>query len=322
VSELDPNQIISNVISNKIDETIGAIKDAFGGALDKAKAKLNIGYSDYIKRNYARCAQIKTILYRHQPVLLKKHYISPCLQVGKKKCEESAIFEKLGAGTRVVVIGTAGSGKSLFMKNAYIEFVNSGKRFVPIFIELRGLNEDGAKLLKHHILAEIQVIAQAVTEEFFDLGLKNGSFAFFLDGFDEIDYRKNKRVEKEILALTNSSPKCAFIISSRPDDRFFSWQEFIVYKILPMTQTQVVSLISKIEYEEVVKTKFISKIKSDLYKSHEEFLSNPLLATIMLLTFEQIADIPENAYILSASFRDAFSQARCDEGNVQKREIY
>jgi hypothetical protein len=52
--------------------------------------------------------------------------------------------------------------------------VNSGKRFVPIFIELRGLNEDGAKLLKHHILAEIQVIAQAVTEEFCLLAVQSG----------------------------------------------------------------------------------------------------------------------------------------------------
>jgi hypothetical protein len=64
-----------------------------------------------------------------------------------------------------------------------------------------------------------------------------------------------------------------------------------------MTKLQVVSLITKIDYEQVVKEKFISGIEATLFDSHKEFLSNPLLATIMLLTFEQFAEIPEKMHI-------------------------
>ncbi|WP_201788447.1 hypothetical protein, partial [Trichormus sp. NMC-1] len=40
-----------------------------------------------------------------------------------------------------------------------------------------------------------------------------------------------------------------------------------------------------------------SRIKSDLFAKHPSFLSNPLLATMMLLTYDQFAEIPEKAYI-------------------------
>lgn len=322
MSEIDPNTIISTVITQKIDQTVEALKGAFGDAVDKARAKLKIGYSEYVKRNYARCAQIKTILYRHTPVLLKQHYVSPDLQIGKRRISEDEIIRTFSPGSKLVVTGTAGSGKSLFMKNAYLEFVNQSKKFVPLFIELRALNEDPAKTLKAHIVTEVQQIAQAITEEFFDLGLRNGSFAFFLDGFDEIDYKQGRRIEKEILSLANAFPKCSFIVSSRPDDRFFSWQEFEIYRIMPMSKQQIVTLIKKIEYEEIVKSKFIARIEGGLYDNHREFLSNPLLATIMLLTFEQIADIPEKMHVFYQQAFETLFHRHDATKEMYKRERY
>ncbi|MDO9384346.1 MAG: NACHT domain-containing protein [Hyphomicrobiaceae bacterium] len=322
MADIDPNAIITQVILSEIEKTIESVKGAFKGAYDQAKAKLNVGYSDYIKRNYAKCAQIKTILYRHQPVLLKKHYVSPHLNINKKRVGEDEIFESLAEPSRIVITGTAGSGKSLFMKNAYLEFVNQGKRMIPIFIELRGLNDESSKTLKSFIFSEISRISPAITEEFFDLGLKHGSFALFLDGFDEIDYKQTKKIEKEVLALAAAHSKCTFIVSSRVDECFFAWQDFKVYRILPMNKNQIVELISKIEYEEIVKTKFIKRIEGELFQSHEEFLSNPLLATIMLLTFEQIADIPEKMHIFYQQAFETLFQRHDATKEMYKRERY
>jgi hypothetical protein len=45
------------------------------------------------------------------------------------------------------------------------------------------------------------------------------------------------------------------------------------------------------------KNKFKNKLKSGLYEKHRSFLSTPLLATLMMLTFEQNANIPDKMHL-------------------------
>jgi hypothetical protein len=295
--EVDINKIITGVLSKQIDGILSGMRDAFGKKVDQAYAKFNMGYADYIKRSYAKCAQIKTILYRHQPVLLKEHYVQPTLQSGNKKVDGSGFAKTIKPGTKSVVIGTAGSGKSLFMKYTYMQIVDEGKPFVPLFLELRLFDSVEHKTLKTFVFSQVNHIVTGLTEEFFELSLHNGAFVLFLDGFDEIDHKISGRVEKEILALSTTYSRNVFVISTRPDERFMSWQEFSVFNIQPMSKLQVVELISKINYEASVKEKFVQRLVGGLYETHKSFLSIPLLATIMLLTFEQIADIPAKSHV-------------------------
>lgn len=87
------------------------------------------------------------------------------------------------------------------------------------------------------------------------------------------------------------------LITSRPDDIFSSWEEFQILTIAPFTKEKSIGLIEKIDYDETVKNKFIAHLNKDLFKKHESFLSNPLLITIMLLTYDQLAEIPNKLHI-------------------------
>ena len=64
-----------------------------------------------------------------------------------------------------------------------------------------------------------------------------------------------------------------------------------------LTIPQVIRLISKIDYDRDLKRHFIEQIYHHLYASHKSFLSSPLLATIMLLTYEYFAEIPNKMHI-------------------------
>jgi hypothetical protein len=64
-----------------------------------------------------------------------------------------------------------------------------------------------------------------------------------------------------------------------------------------MVKEQVLELLRKLDYDMDVKKKFISEIKKHLFERHKSFLSNPLLATMMLLTFEQFAQIPDKMHV-------------------------
>lgn len=57
------------------------------------------------------------------------------------------------------------------------------------------------------------------------------------------------------------------------------------------------------KYDRPVKRKFNEMLKTGLYQSHGAYLSNPLICTIMLITFDQGAGIPEK---MSVFFSQAF----------------
>ena len=64
-----------------------------------------------------------------------------------------------------------------------------------------------------------------------------------------------------------------------------------------MSKDRVVELINKLDYDKGVKSRFVSKLKKGLYDSHQSFMSTPLLSILMLLTYEQNANIPDKMHL-------------------------
>ena len=128
-----------------------------------------------------------------------------------------------------------------------------------------------------------------------------------LDGFDELNHDIRDTVEDQILEISRAYPLTSIVVSGRPDDRFKAWKLFSIYKVQPMDQKQVLDLINKLEYDSGVRKRFIQKIKDGLFDSHNSFMSTPLLAILMLLTFEQNANIPDKMHLFySEAFRTLF----------------
>jgi len=89
-----------------------------------------------------------------------------------------------------------------------------------------------------------------------------------------------------------------------------------------LNQNQSVDLISRIEYDKTVKEKFINELKSGLYDKHRDFLSNPLLLTMMLLTYEQLAEIPEKIHIFYEQAFDTLYHKHDSLKSLYKRKSY
>ena len=65
-------------------------------------------------------------------------------------------------------------------------------------------------------------------------------------------------------------------------------------------------LIDRLEFrpdEPAIKKKFLSVLERMLFRTHRSFTENPLLLTIMLLTFEQYAEVPVKMHVF---YREAF----------------
>ena len=168
---------------------------------------------------------------------------------------------------------------------------------IPIFIELRQMNSIKSHDLVAFIFESIVGPGGKLTREQFASGLKAGLFVLILDGFDEIDFDWKSDLEQQVFKLQSSYPKNWFLVSSRPDERFSGWHSFAIFEVQPMEKREVLALIRKVDYEKEVKQKFIKALNSGMYELHASFLSSPLLAIMMLLTFDQFATIPDKIHV-------------------------
>ncbi len=125
-----------------------------------------------------------------------------------------------------------------------------------------------------------------------------------LDGFDEVKNDLSKKVTKCILDFCDKYPDNYYIMTSRPLEEFVGWNDFTEVHSMALTKKQALSLIKKLEYDENIKNKFYEELEKDLFDKYETFASNPLLLTIMLLTFENRISIPDK---LNDFYEQAFT---------------
>ncbi|MFA0404669.1 NACHT domain-containing NTPase, partial [Vibrio sp. 10N.222.52.C12] len=141
-------------------------------------------------------------------------------------------------------------------------------------------------------------------------------------GFDELDINLRNDYEKQIIGLTDKYHNIKILISTRYDSRFNSWQEFHSYTVLPLDKEKSKTLISKLNYDRQVKSKFLISLENELYEKHQSFASNPLLLTMMLLTYEQIAEIPNKIHLFyEQAFLTLFNKHDSIK-NLYKRKSY
>ena len=129
-------------------------------------------------------------------------------------------------------------------------------------------------------------------DEYIAKGFALGHFVVFLDGFDEVKSEIRVSLSKQIVQLSRNAPDSVIIVSSRRDDVFTGWDGFREFGVSPLAVEEACELVEKLPFDAELKEKFISDLRGFLFERHKSFLSNPLLLSIMLLTYGESADIP------------------------------
>lgn len=265
--------------------------------LVRALASLQ-GYSAFLQETHDRVSTFKTFADPTKPVSLLDHFVETKFEISRTKrlINHEALLGRLKRPSRIVISATAGYGKSMVMRYLALALFEQPTGKIPLFLELRNLNRVHSPSIINFLHSSYRRVGN-VEVEAFRQGLTAGSFVLLLDGFDELNHELRPIIENEILEITREFPNCSIVVSGRPDERFKSWRSFSVMKVAPMEKSQVVELINKLDYERGVRKRFINKINAGLYESHQSFLSTPLLAILMLLTFEQNANIPDKMHL-------------------------
>lgn len=279
--------------------------------LKTVKQKPNIEL--YLKKAKEKYSTVKTLLYSDEPKPFYDFYV--CNDIERK----IAVPGNFGTSYRIFTIGnvtvrslsdcsrfvilsgTGGLGKSMMMRHLLLNAIENYTELltVPIFIPLKDYYEDLDNLFDY-VYTKITSLCGSISEEQFEEMLVKGKCLLLFDGLDEIGSTFAQRFERHLEDFTDKYPDNCYVISSRPYQTFISYSRFTVLQLKPFSKKQALMLIDNLEFrpdEPVIKEKFRTALNASLYITHSTFIQNPLLLTIMLLTFEQYAEVPSKMHL-------------------------
>lgn len=299
--EIDINDVAAKFLTSKTDDIANIAKSTFRKINNSIKVKLKKNYTNYLKALADRYGKTRTFFLKDSPKPLYEFYVPVSLAADSTVIKFANVIELVGINQRAIIQGSAGSGKTIVLKHLLLDSLVSHHK-VPVFLELRKLDNKETGI-RSFIYSSLNTFGLNIDEDYFEKSLAAGHYIILLDGLDEVPIDWRGVVIKEVENFSKKYPNCDYIITTRPDEMLLELRTFTVFKTLPLDLERSISLIKKLPAEEAVKEKFIVDLRSELFERHKTFLSNPLLLSIMLLTYGSNADIPNR---ISIFYNQAF----------------
>ncbi|MFD3445592.1 NACHT domain-containing protein [Microbacteriaceae bacterium 4G12] len=296
--QIDYPKIISNLIQKNIENIF---KGVYKKGEDKYKEliiKTGSAFEQYLNTSVNKFNNVKTIIYSHKPVPLYQFYVDINIRCKDDIINTEEIGNLLEYNNCIMIFGSGGTGKSTLFKHLFLNTIHT-TNLIPIFLELKNVNDKNYKSFEDFIYESLTNLNFSLEKQYFFNSLKSGQYVFFFDGYDEVKESKKQKISNEITRITNKYNKNYYFVSSRQNTMLErGWDNFCDFTMEPLNSEGATNLIRNLNYDEDIKNRFLIQLKEGaLYDKHRSFCSNPLLLTIMLLTYQEFAEIPDKLHI-------------------------
>lgn len=317
---MDEGKFVADFIASNLVKILALGKEALGTVDEIVQIKLKTAYTTYLTRTREKYSKSKSFFIRNQSVDLYSYYVPTGITCDSVTLNKPSFKNCLEHSNRIVITGTGGSGKTVLMKHLFLDCI-SDKRYTPVLIELRDLNSE-QQTLDNFVSKTLETYGFDISGDYVKRAKKLGHFCFFLDGYDEVNHKQRKKLIKQIDTLSNKFSACPIFISSRPDDVFSGIDQFSIFNVMPLNLQTAINLIEKLPFDHMIKTKFIADLSDGLFEKHESFLSNPLLLSIMLLTYGENAEIPSKLSIFyNQAYEALFQRHDANKGGYSRNRL-
>ena len=258
--------------------------------------------ASYLAKLQNKYGMVTPLIYRGVPHPFYDIYVPGAVTWNGKQADSLDIRSLLKISRNVIFTGTGGRGKSMLMRHLLLDAVAhyDETRLVPVFISVKDF--DGR-------IPDILQCAHAFTRNLWpELSMDelrtifiDGKAILLFDGLDEIRPDLLSMFTASLNAFLDRYTDNAVILSSRPYGNFASFSRFTPVTLEPFSIDQAVCLIAKLDYptgQPEVNQEFQSMLRSGLYETHEGLADNPLLLSIMLMTYATYHEVPSEAYRL------------------------
>lgn len=302
---MEENNLIAGcvkaILEKYADPVIDKVSSFCKDEWEKFKVDFDISFRDYLENSVEKYGKIKTILYRTEPKYIYDFLVYPDLKKGRDDIDGSSVDNIVSISNFVIIQGAGGIGKSTFLKHLFLNEI-SYHDLIPVFVELKELNSFNEDYdIIDFIFQRLSDLGSSIKREYMEYALRSGCFLFLFDGYDEIFSNKKDEFFRKFDRFCDKYSDNYFVISSRPYSEFVEFQRFTVLEIQKLRKEQALELIHKIKYDKEIKQRFIQALDKSLYDKHTSFASNPLLLSIMLLTYDNYAEIPEKLHLFYAN---------------------
>ncbi|NML22830.1 NACHT domain-containing protein [Pseudoflavitalea sp. G-6-1-2] len=286
------------------------MKDLFSGFVKEFNAEVlhlvKNQLLEYQVEEYNRNAMVKTLLHRVHPMRLKDIYQPLFIQRGRKELYSISDIPKIERridtehakelflySQCITLIGDAGCGKSTIVRHLFLDCIDASFK-IPIKIELRYLNDFEGSLIDYIKEKVFRFQKLATNERIIERLMSSGDFVFFLDGFDEIKSSIREKASKEIDDLVKLYSKNCFLLTTRPYTNVEMMPMFINFDVCEMQGDEIITFIRK-QFpvaESELAERIIETVKQRDKAAYTSFLSNPLLLSMFILSYQSNAEIP------------------------------
>jgi predicted NACHT family NTPase len=302
---MDENELVATAISVIIDKMFEKGSAVLSKITDKEKRLFKKGINEYLEKQEKRYSQIKTLLTSDPVDLYSIYYpLKLISKNGRNVTSTSLVKNVFGKTHYVTIIGDAGSGKSTLIKHLFLNSISTGFA-IPILVELRYLNDYDGSFIDYVMEKSLELNitdSSTIFEEF----LKNGKFVFFLDGYDELYTKRKHKIIRDIDNFVSDYRKNYFILTSRPISDIEQLNQFTDYYMKELSyekgnaKNEIKEFIFKVlrddfELASKVNESIDSNIATNRYI--KEFLVNPLLLTLYILSYQRNTKVPDKKFI-------------------------
>ena len=313
--------VILEVTASIIKKQIDNVSSRLVGDVKSFWMKHVSSFKEYVGNANKRYETTKTLLYKDQAVPLRDIYVDTSLKRGKTLIDEAEFVKQLLQGNRCLVSATAGAGKSFFAKSIFLKILSS-EQAIPLLIELRNLNGTDLGIIDYLVQDLKSNFKISITRDVMIGLIEQGKFTLILDGYDELTSERTLAVNADLQSLEIPFAESAILITSRPGgDHLEFLSGFTNYKVQPLQLSHAMTLVEKLKYDQVVKDSFLKDLEAQLFEQHIDFLSNPLLLTIMLMTYGDLAEIPSKMHIFYEQAFDTLFYRHDSSKGMYRREV-
>lgn len=285
-------------------------------------------------QNYLNDASVyystkKTLLFAEKPCPFYDLYV--CNDIKRNKLFESGesisgvTVEKLEQEVKYIIIqGLGGIGKSMLMTHL---FLSSAKQVettgsIPLLLSLKDYKDNDSSIVDF-ILKSVNEYDSSISKEDIIDSLVQKRLILLLDGLDEIQSSIRDTFNQHLESLLKAYSGNTIIITSRPVHMFISYSKFTIFDIQDLTKEQALELIRKLDFwDKEGKNSFMMALDNNLYRTHKEFASNPLLLTIMLMTYSSFGEVPAKMHVFYSKAYETMARLHDASKGSFKRPLH
>ena len=253
--------------------------------------------SEYLEISYNKSMIMSTIVFRDIQKTIYDLYIPLSLTTNKgikvSRRDEFIIndcyLECIERYDKILIIDTAGMGKSTLVKYLAIQVINHND-YIPIIIELRKVDKN--KDFLDYIVKQFEMLDKKIDKKDLISMLKRGDFIIFFDGYDEVTNENRSGILDNMQEFIRRAGNNKYIITSRYENDLNCLGDFQRFSIAPLKMREAFSLINKYDNNGEKSKKLIERIRNDKHLNIlKEFLINPMLTSLLYKTFEYKEEI-------------------------------